>query len=149
MEWNADRISTLEKLWAEGKSGGEIGKALGITKSSAIGKAHRLGLPPRASPIKNFAFLAERHLARTTPPKPRTPNPSLPTPYVPPNPAERYKAMGIEHKPCEYPMGERREFKICGEDRVVGKPYCAEHCATSYVRIVPKSLREAAACPSP
>lgn len=147
MEWDREQIDRLKKLWAEGKSGSEIGRALGITKSSAVGKVHRLRLPPRASPIKNFAFLAERHLARSSPPPIRKPNPSLPTPYVPPNPADRYKAMGTEAKPCEFPTGERREFKVCGEDRVVGKPFCPDHCVVSYVRVVPPSLREKNLCP--
>ena len=45
--WTDERVAILRKLHAEGKSGGEIAKALGgITRNAAIGKAFRMGLGP-------------------------------------------------------------------------------------------------------
>ena len=49
--WPEEKISTLRQLWAEGLAGSEIGRRMGVTKSAVIGKAHRLGLESRLSPI--------------------------------------------------------------------------------------------------
>lgn len=53
MSWTDERIETLKKLWSEGKSASEIADVLGdVTRNAVIGKAHRLGLSGRPSPIK-------------------------------------------------------------------------------------------------
>lgn len=41
----------LRQLWAEGLSGAEIGRRLGISKNAVTGRVHRLGLPARPSPL--------------------------------------------------------------------------------------------------
>ena len=52
MNWTEDRTATLKRLWAEGKTATEIAAELGGTSRNAvIGKAHRLGLEARPSPI--------------------------------------------------------------------------------------------------
>ncbi len=43
-------IETLRRLWAEGHSGSEIGRRMGINKNQVVGKVHRLGLPKRDLP---------------------------------------------------------------------------------------------------
>src|SRR5690606_13352514 len=50
--WNDEKIQRLKKLWSEGLTTGEIGKRLGVSKNAVVGKAHRLGLKGRPSPIK-------------------------------------------------------------------------------------------------
>lgn len=50
--WTEERCEELGRLWALGLSGTEIGKALGCTKNAVIGRAHRLRLAARESPIK-------------------------------------------------------------------------------------------------
>ncbi|MCE0743954.1 GcrA family cell cycle regulator [Acetobacter sicerae] len=52
MEWTDETIARLKALWQEGLSTAEIGRQLGITKNAVVGKAHRLGLPARPSPIR-------------------------------------------------------------------------------------------------
>jgi len=52
MEWTEETISRLRSLWQEGLSTAEIGRRLSITKNAVVGKAHRLTLPPRPSPIR-------------------------------------------------------------------------------------------------
>lgn len=52
MEWTDETIARLKELWAEGLSTAEIGRRLSITKNAVVGKAHRLSLPPRPSPIR-------------------------------------------------------------------------------------------------
>lgn len=54
MAWTDDRVELLKKRWTEGKSAAEIAKELGegVTRNAVIGKAHRMGLSGRPSPIK-------------------------------------------------------------------------------------------------
>lgn len=51
--WNDDKIAQLRKLWADGLSTRLIAVQLRTTKYSVIGKAHRLDLPARPSPIRH------------------------------------------------------------------------------------------------
>lgn len=53
MEWTNETIARLQELWQQGLSTAEIGRQLNITKNAVVGKAHRLGLPPRPSPIRS------------------------------------------------------------------------------------------------
>jgi GcrA cell cycle regulator len=52
MEWAEETISRLRELWTEGHSTAEIGRRLGVSKNAVVGKAHRLDLPARPSPIR-------------------------------------------------------------------------------------------------
>ena len=52
MEWPAETIQRLRDLWDEGLSTADIGRRLGLTKNAVVGKAHRLDLPARPSPIR-------------------------------------------------------------------------------------------------
>lgn len=47
-----DLVPWLRQYWDEGLSTAEIGCLLGVSKGAVIGKAHRLKLRPRPSPIK-------------------------------------------------------------------------------------------------
>lgn len=67
MEWTNDVIERLRALWAEGHSTAEIGRRLGVSKNAIVGKAHRLDLPARPSPIRRDPALAET--ARVAPPR--------------------------------------------------------------------------------
>ena len=52
--WNEQGIETLKRLWADGLTASEIADAIGhgTTRNMVIGKAHRLGLESRPSPIQ-------------------------------------------------------------------------------------------------
>jgi GcrA cell cycle regulator len=52
MEWNDETIARLRVLWDEGLSTAEIGRRLNVSKNAIVGKAHRLNLPARPSPIR-------------------------------------------------------------------------------------------------
>jgi len=52
MEWAEETIMRLRLLWDEGHSTAEIGRRLGVSKNAVVGKAHRLDLPARPSPIR-------------------------------------------------------------------------------------------------
>ena len=76
-DWNDGNIRRLETLWAEGRSTAEIGRRMGVSKNAVVGKAHRLRLPARPSPIRAGAEpkpRPPRRAARVTLPglQPRT-----------------------------------------------------------------------------
>ena len=52
MVWDDETIRQLRALWAEGHSTAEIGRRLGVSKNAIVGKAHRLELDARPSPIR-------------------------------------------------------------------------------------------------
>ena len=54
MDWTDEVIVKLRQLWAEGLSTAEIGRRLNISKNAVVGKAHRLNLSPRPSPIRRL-----------------------------------------------------------------------------------------------
>ncbi len=157
MEWNEQRIEILRKLWGQGQTASQIAAILGgITRNAVIGKAHRLGLTGRPSPIKRegeagseprrkAALPTRRALpsAASFPAAPRgetMPRPemraapvSAPTrPASPPPPRSLHSGT----KTCSWPVGDPKhaDFHFCGAPSEPGRSYCAEHCAVAYHR---------------
>ena len=53
MSWTEERIATLTKMWENGATASQIADELGgVSRNAVIGKAHRLGLKARPSPVK-------------------------------------------------------------------------------------------------
>ena len=53
MSWTDERIDQLKKMWSEGATASQIADTLGgVSRNAVIGKAHRLGLDARPSPVK-------------------------------------------------------------------------------------------------
>jgi GcrA cell cycle regulator len=53
MSWTDERIETLTKMWEGGATASQIADELGgVSRNAVIGKAHRLGLKSRPSPVK-------------------------------------------------------------------------------------------------
>jgi GcrA cell cycle regulator len=53
MNWTDERIATLTKMWESGATASQIADELGgVSRNAVIGKAHRLGLKSRPSPVK-------------------------------------------------------------------------------------------------
>jgi GcrA cell cycle regulator len=147
MEWSNDIIAKLRTLWAEGLSTAEIGRRLNISKNAVVGKAHRLNLPPRPSPIRRGEGTTPRQ------PQPRrAQGPTLPplaAELAAPPPALRPISAPpkntLRATPCCWPIGEpgKPSFHFCNASSVPGKPYCEDHAAVAYVRI--RDRREDAA----
>ncbi|TXC71582.1 GcrA cell cycle regulator [Sphingomonas ginsenosidivorax] len=53
MSWTDERIDTLKTMWEAGQTASQIAEALGgVSRNAVIGKAHRLELQARPSPVK-------------------------------------------------------------------------------------------------
>jgi GcrA cell cycle regulator len=53
MSWTDERIERLKELWSQGMTASHIADELGgVSRNAVIGKAHRLGLQSRPSPVK-------------------------------------------------------------------------------------------------
>ncbi|MGO1120056.1 GcrA family cell cycle regulator [Rhodovibrionaceae bacterium A322] len=73
MSWTPERVEELTNLWNAGHSASVIGKQLGVTKNAVVGKAHRLKLTARPSPIRRDGNQQAKRRAQPldvpTPPK--------------------------------------------------------------------------------
>ncbi|MEK9926053.1 MAG: GcrA family cell cycle regulator, partial [Alphaproteobacteria bacterium] len=57
--WTEERLEKLKSLWDKGLSISQIGEELGVSRNAIAGKAHRMGLPKRPSPISKAAVEKE------------------------------------------------------------------------------------------
>ncbi len=74
MAWTDERIDHLKQLWEKGLTASQIAEELGgVSRNAVIGKAHRLGLKSRPSPVKAGSKTAKKAAkpAAKAPPKPR------------------------------------------------------------------------------
>ena len=146
-DWTEETIAHLRALWDEGLSTAEVGRRMGLSKNAIIGKARRLRLTPRQSPIraKGSGSRPRNHgQARTHGPSlpplrsvadiPAPPRPPIPAP-APPKPADPVFVRRVGRDPCCWPIGEpgTRSFRTCDGPAKPGKPYCAEHAEAAYV----------------
>lgn len=87
MSWTDERIEKLTKMWEGGATASQIADELGgVSRNAVIGKAHRLGLKARPSPVK-----ANDKPARPAP-APKKPKPVEAAPAPEPAPAPRAEA---------------------------------------------------------
>lgn len=91
MSWTEERIGNLKTMWEKGMTASQIAEELGgVSRNAVIGKAHRLGLQSRPSPVK--ANDGEARPARApAAPKPK-PAVAAPRPAASPAPAPRAAA---------------------------------------------------------
>lgn len=164
MEWTEETVTRLRALWDEGHSTAEIGRRLAISKNSVIGKAHRLDLPARPSPIRREPgaprpprpprrisgptlppLAAPRPRPVVTPmPRPVAVSPApaplpRPAPAPPPRPAvvTPTRPYAARITACCWPIGDpgTPSFRFCDDIALAGKPYCAAHAQVAYVRV--------------
>ena len=141
MSWNDENVSRLRDLWDQGLPTAQIGKLIGFTKNAVVGKAHRIGLERRPSPIRRATIKPDRKKARS---------PVMPKLNFEEKQAKQKEASSIKKafqpmiknifaqnpkRGCEWPEGHPNEleFHFCGKERFEDKPYCLDHCAVAYV----------------
>jgi len=148
MSWTEERVSLLKKLWGEGHTAAEIAKQLGgVTRNAVIGKAHRLKLSNRVSPIQQNKKPANKNVERKTTKKvspvssasshnigsmtsaPKNVNVT----YSNKN-GELYSLMDLKPRMCRWPCGDPKhdDFGFCGDASMPGLPYCEEHAKLAY-----------------
>jgi GcrA cell cycle regulator len=72
MSWTDERIEQLKTMWQKGMTASQIAEELGgVSRNAVIGKAHRLELQSRPSPVK----AVETETAKTEPRKAAPPKP--------------------------------------------------------------------------
>ena len=163
MEWAEETIVRLRTLWDEGLSTAEIGRRLGVSKNAVVGKAHRLDLPARPSPIRRDGSgggaprrSAPRRVAGPTLPPLSSTSPLSGLASSPPV-LPHLAVMSVKPVPappaagaappaprpygsvvtCCWPLGEpgTRSFRFCDDPSEPGKPYCSDHVKLAYVRV--------------
>ena len=82
MSWTEERIERLKAMWTQGATASQIADELGgVSRNAVIGKAHRLGLEARPSPVKpGEEKEAPKKAAKAAAPKAtRAPKPDVPS----------------------------------------------------------------------
>lgn len=168
IDWTPAMIARLTTLWDAGLSTAAIGREMDITKNAVVGKAHRLNLRKRPSPIIKGGVPRPKQ-----PPVPRTKGPTLmplvalmqapvAAPRVSPQPtATLATIMATLHartaaiRPggkCMFPLWtdqQRPTHKYCGAVTWVREDgarsnYCAHHHSVCHVRSLYGAALEAA-----
>jgi len=151
MSWTDERVTMLRDLWAKGLSASQIAVQLGgVTRNAVIGKAHRLGLESRPSPIRgngtgsrrrNRAIdraLEAKALRGTMADEEIGGEKVVPAggSRVDETPIPPLARRAGEVSECLWPIGDPgdEDFGFCQSETVPGRPYCAEHCAVAYIR---------------
>ncbi len=90
MSWTDERIDKLKSMWEKGMTASQIAEELGgVSRNAVIGKAHRLDLQSRPSPVKPVdGDTAKPEAKRAAPAKPVKAQPvaEAPPPVVKPQP---------------------------------------------------------------
>ena len=125
-EWTEGMIARLRELNSDQTlSRAEIGRRLGVSKNAVVGKARRLDLPSRPSPIKR-------------PDTPRKAQPRRVGAHVPTlktltsivvalAPVERPEPRVVVRTSCQYPLNSGRPWRFCEAVSQRGSVYCREH----------------------
>ena len=120
--WNEDKLNKLKILWDKGLPITKIGLELGVSRNAIAGKAHRLGLPKRNSPIsKSGDPRKNENKANIQTDK------ELPLKLL-------LRDVEWSRNRCCWPLGDPKlpGFSFCGTSIIPGRPYCEEHSKLAY-----------------
>lgn len=126
MSWTDERVALLKKLWGEGKTAAEIASELGdVTRNAVIGKAHRLKLSNRVSPIQQNKKPVAKPVEKKITAK---------TIVEQDNNRQGVSMLALDNKMCRWPLGDPRDekFSFCGDGSIPGLPYCEHHSRAAY-----------------
>jgi GcrA cell cycle regulator len=164
MAWTDERIAKLKQGWEGGMTATQIAEMLGegVTRNAVIGKAHRLGLESRPSPVKSTdATPAPARAAAAAPPPAPAPV-TASAPAIKPMEAPAARPVGkpatgvskggkqtrttlldLNDKVCKWPIGhpDDADFHFCGRPSNAGFPYCNDHCLVAYQAQMPRKDR--------
>ncbi len=84
MSWTDERIEQLKTMWEKGMTASQIADELGgVSRNAVIGKAHRLGLQSRPSPVKANEAPRKKPAPKRPAPAAQEAAPSSPSPAAP------------------------------------------------------------------
>jgi GcrA cell cycle regulator len=131
--WSGGAMAYLREQWPH-QTKYELSVVLGCTPNAVVGKAHRLDLPCKPSPIKKpvpekRTHRPHRKITAAPPRKLKGPKPPKAKP-VKVMAFSRYDGDGG----CAWPIGHpgQKGFCLCGGDPAYGSPYCDEHYGLAY-----------------
>jgi GcrA cell cycle regulator len=106
MSWTDERIEQLRQMWQSGHTASQIAETLGgVSRNAVIGKAHRLGLQSRPSPVKPGESEAEPAPAKAAVEKSAPAEKAAPPAPAPePKPAPAVAAPASSAPPVDVPV---------------------------------------------
>jgi GcrA cell cycle regulator len=129
MSWTDERVDLLRRLWGEGKTAAEIAKELGdgVTRNAVIGKAHRLKLSSRVSPIQQNTKKVKAEAKQQVAPRRIAKK-------IPVFKGKEINMEDLREGMCRWPNGDPQtdDFSFCGCQAVEGIPYCSTHAQIAY-----------------
>jgi GcrA cell cycle regulator len=125
MSWTEERIDQLKRLWGQGMTASQIADELGgVSRNAVIGKAHRLGLEARPSPVKGGDSSNNANSSGSTPAPAASPPPApekaaapAPRPAPAPTPAPAPAAAAPTAAPTSAPLPAVRSIGPGGFQR--------------------------------
>ena len=140
--WSEALVARLSELWLSGTTSGEIGRRLGITRSSVMGKLRRLDMlcrDRRPPPIRPPQMPVIRRNKRP----PKTPDryfAEFAAKPLPPPPIGSFDLLELRQGHCRWPTNDASPWTFCGMPQVRSR----------VTRSIPnvRSRRDAAACMS-
>ena len=157
MAWTPELIKDLKRLWNKGLTTVEIGNRIGMSKNAVVGKAHRLGLEGRPSPIKRDkkSAVTQEVVKKVVETEKKLPQidelesssfppeeilKADPIPEMPKLKKGKHKGVQlVDLKPtsCRWPEGDPKDadFCFCGRECANGRVYCEEHSAIAYTGV--------------
>lgn len=126
--WTDKNVNTLTKMWNKGKTAADIAEALGgITRNAVIGKANRLGLEKRPSPIKKADKVKSKSKAKKEPKKITLVDKKIAL-------DKSFSILDIKEGMCRWPIGDPKDddFHFCGKRAMEGCSYCEGHANEAY-----------------
>ena len=133
IRWTAEMASQLRALWLTGISCTAIGRAMGISVGAVTGKARRMGLPPRPSPIKTVgkrAIRVQDYMRRKSSQEAVQAIVAVKATCIA---QEAVKPSRGRVEPCCWVDGVKGSWKYCDAPSVAGRVYCRAHCDVAYI----------------
>tara|TARA_B100000963_G_scaffold56644_1_gene44704 strand:+ start:67 stop:465 length:399 start_codon:yes stop_codon:yes gene_type:complete len=120
--WDEEKLNKLKKLWDQGLPITKIGIEIGVSRNAIAGKAHRLGLPKRNSPISKSGDPRKNQDT-----SPKNSSQQLPLKIM-------LREVEWSRNRCCWPIGDPKlpGFSFCGTSIIPGRPYCEEHSNLAY-----------------
>jgi len=141
MKWTEDKEDQLADLWKSGETAMSIGRKMEISRNAVMGKVHRMKLPKRDDMTRTYntakidkeTGLKEHEARKAGKAKRGKPAPGDVTKsFAKDGPKSMFD---LKAKECKWPVNQsnnHRDYLFCSAPSVENKPYCNNHCLTSY-----------------